>query len=55
MILATAARQRLRDGNRRFVEGYRNLEMLNDGLVVGADHLLETGVVDFFDGVRMGQ
>jgi hypothetical protein len=55
MILATEARQRLRDGKRRFVEGYRNLEMLNDGLVVGADYLLETGALDFFDGVPMGQ
>jgi hypothetical protein len=29
--------------------------MLNDGLVVRVEYSLETGALDFFDGVPVGQ
>ena len=42
MIPAVEALERLRQGNRRFME--------QDGLpVVGAEYSLESGAVDFFD------
>jgi carbonic anhydrase len=67
MRAARQALERLREGNRRFAvrvniqvsadqlrHGSSVLEQLikEDGLlVVGAEYSLETGVVDFFDGV----
>jgi hypothetical protein len=65
MLSAPETLDRLRQGNQRFVENVRSVDALatrirasrirlidDDGLcVVGAEYSLETGAVDFFDGV----
>jgi carbonic anhydrase len=53
MISALESLRRLRDGNARFASNVRGIA--RDGLlVVGAEYFVETGLVDFFDGVPTG-
>lgn len=78
MTTALEALARLREGNRRFVDGKGGShqvranvrasanhlrhgsgileQMIQDGqiLIIGVEYSLETGVVDFFDGVPEG-